>query len=174
MFFMYNSAKRRNNMESEHQTFTTNSSTLASVVTHPLEATLESTQPEIRNGFLTSEFLQSVLAILIPNIVTVLVIFNVVQYNVASILATALIAISGGVISILSALGYIKSRTALKKSLMDGKNSIQHRQYELEKQFHQQSIENRQTQELERKRFLITLFEKGLLEKEAVKKEFGI
>lgn len=65
-------------------------------------------------GYATSEFWITLVATIIPNLITVLAIFKLVPNEVASTLSAALVSVVGGLITIFVSLKYIKSRTEVK------------------------------------------------------------
>jgi len=78
---------------------------------------------ELKPGYQTSEFWQSIIAILIPNVISVLVLFKAVPAELSGTLTTAATSIIGGIITLYVAIKYNQYRVDLKKSFMEQKTT---------------------------------------------------
>ena len=72
-------------------------------------------------GFKTSEFWITQASIIIPSIITILTLWKIVPTEISSTLTAALTALVSGIITVVVALRYIKSRTAVKIRALDDK-----------------------------------------------------
>ena len=125
------------------------------------ETVLPEITPDIPNkpGYETSEFWITLVSTMVPNLITILAISKLVPTEIASTLSTALVSVLSGVITIVVALKYIKSRTEIKTKAMDLNNSIKALNFQ---------------QQTTRTQLCIQLMDKGIIDKEAVKKQFNI
>lgn len=78
-------------------------------------------------GFKTSEFFITQASIIIPSIITILTLWKIVPTEISSTLTAALTALVSGIITVVVALRYIKSRTAVKIRALDDKISRMNR-----------------------------------------------
>lgn len=120
----------------------------------------EPAAPEpVKPGYETSEFWITLVSTLIPNLITLLAIFKIVPNEIASTLATSLVAVISGIITIIVAIRYIKSRTEVKIKTMELVNVARSKRYDM--------------QEIRTQVFL-QLLDKGVIDKDRIKKEFNL
>jgi len=78
----------------------------------------------IKPGYETTEFWVTLAATIIPNVITLLSIFNVVPSAVASQMSTSVMAIVGGIISLVAAINYLNSRTEVKMRFIEMEENV--------------------------------------------------
>jgi len=108
-------------------------------------------------GYATTEFWVTLVSTIIPNLITVLTIFKLVPNEVASTLSAALVAVIGGIITVFVALKYLKSRTDIKMKSLEIKSQERYYRSQLVK---------------DKAELYFTMLDKGLVDKETVKREF--
>lgn len=113
----------------------------------------------IKPGYGTSEFWITLVSTIVPNLITLLAIFKIVPNEIASILTTSLVAVISGIITIIVAIRYIKSRTEVKIKCLQIQDNIRSRNYDI-----------RHTD----RQFLLQLHEKGLVDNNRILKEFNL
>jgi len=117
-------------------------------------------------GYQTTEFWIALASAIIPNTITILALFKLVPADVASTLSTSLIAVVSGIITVIVALKYIKSRTEVKIRAIDDKISRMDRAFNL-------NVQN--TEEYYKKANLyMNLIDKGIINQNQLKKELNI
>ena len=120
----------------------------------------EPSMPEsVKPGYETSEFWITLVSTIVPNLITLLAIFKIVPNEIASTLSTSLVAVIGGIITIIVALKYIKSRTAVKIRSLELGEAARSRRFDIQST---------------RMSIFIQLLDRGVVNKEALKKEFSV
>lgn len=156
----------------------------ASSVKEPLFPDVPKTTP----GYQTTEFWTTLVATIIPNLITVLAIIKVVPNEIASTLSTSLVAVIGGIITIFVALRYVKSRTEVKVKSMELLNSTRsyilgdaHAKAELSYKTRSSMLVDALAKEQlsyqkenDKKQLILSLLDKGVVDKEMARKELNI
>ena len=130
------------------------------------EALLTPIEPDVKLGYETSEFWTSLVSIIISNLITILTIFKVVPNEMSSTLSSALVAVVGGIITIIVAIKYIKSRTEIKVK------SLQIQEHEAYRNLDIQSAQAQR--ESTKAQWFLQLLDRGVVDKDTVKKEFNL
>jgi hypothetical protein len=112
-------------------------------------------EPE-KPGYATSEFWITLVSTVVPNLITLLTIFKLVPTEIASTLSTALVAVIGGIITVVVALKYIKSRTEIKVRTLHLADAVKSRRIDMQ---------------ATKMNMLIQLLDRSVVSKDAVKKE---
>lgn len=106
----------------------------------------------IKPGYETSEFWVTIMATIIPNVITLLALMKIVPNEIVDTLSTSIVAVVGGIITIIAAIKYLKSRTDVKVSYLNIKRDMQ----------------------LARQNNILHLYEKGVVKEERIRKEFDV
>jgi len=132
----------------------------------PTQPSLPSEPDLVKPGYETSEFWITLVATIVPNLITLLTIFKVVPNEIASTLSTALVAVIGGIITIIVAIRYIQSRTEVKMKYLDLQSHEKYYKRDVERD--KADVEKNKAQ------LYLQLLQNGIIDKEKFKKEFNV